>query len=61
MSNKPSEIGIRALKTFLQSFLAVMAAAGTGYVHVATIKGAAVASGAAVISFLTNALNVPPQ
>jgi hypothetical protein len=61
MSNKPSEIGIRALKTFVQSALAVLAASGSGYIHIGVVKAAIVAGGAAAISFLTNALNVPPQ
>lgn len=43
---------IRAGRTFAQSALAVLVAAGTDFVNVALWKGAAVAGGAAVLSYL---------
>jgi hypothetical protein len=50
------QIVIRSIKTAVQTFLAVLVASGTGYVHIATIKGAAIAAGAALLSALNNAL-----
>lgn len=44
----------RGTWTFAQAFLAVVVAAGTDYVNVATWKAAAIAGGAAVFSFLKN-------
>lgn len=57
---------LRAARTALQSFLAVVLAAGTDYVHVSTLKAAAIAGGAAVLAALQRALDeagvspVPP-
>lgn len=50
------EVLIRSAKTAIQTFLAVLVAAGTGYVNIATIKGAAIAAGAALLSALNNSL-----
>lgn len=49
-----TDVANRALKTFAQSALSVLAAAGSGFVDVAVWKGACVAGGAAVISYLWN-------
>lgn len=46
----------RAVKTFVQSTLAVVVAAGTDYVNVATWKAAVIGGGAAAISALYNGL-----
>lgn len=48
------DILVRALKTFAQSFLAVLAASGTGYLEIDALKAASIAGGAAIISFLQN-------
>lgn len=50
------DIVLRALKTFVQAFLAVFIAAGTDYVNVSTLKAAAIAGGAAVFSAVYNLL-----
>lgn len=52
---------IRAVKTGVQAGLAVLIAAGTGYLDVATLKAAGIAAGAAVISFAYNALIAQPD
>lgn len=44
----------RGAWTFAQAFLAVLVASGTDYVNVATLQAAAIAGGAALISFLKN-------
>lgn len=44
----------RGIWTFAQAFFAVVAAAGTDYVNVATWKAAGIAGGAALISFIKN-------
>ena len=44
----------RGVWTFAQAFLAVLVASGTDYVNVATLQAAAIAGGAALISFLKN-------
>jgi hypothetical protein len=49
-------LGIRAAKTFVQAFVAVEVAAGSGYLSLPTIKGAAIAGGAALLSAVQNAL-----
>lgn len=51
------DVGLRALKTGVQAALAILVASGTGYVHVATLKAAAVALGAAALSALQNAIS----
>jgi hypothetical protein len=53
------DVLIRAVKTAVQSGLAILAAAGTGYIHIGTFKAAAVAAGAALISAANNALSTP--
>jgi hypothetical protein len=53
---RAANIGVRAAKTFLQAFIAVEIAAGTGYIDFATAKAAAVAGGAAVLSLAQNLL-----
>ena len=50
------EIAIRSVKTAVQTFLAILVAAGTDYINIATVKGAAIAAGAALLSALNNAL-----
>lgn len=56
MSNKLKDLGIRALKTFIQSTLAILVASGLGYIHLASLKSAVIGGGAAVLSFLNNAI-----
>jgi hypothetical protein len=51
------DIIIRAAKTALQSGLAVVVAAGTGYVDIAVWKVAGIAAGAAFFSALQNGLS----
>lgn len=46
----------RAARTFLQSALAVLVASGAGFVDVQVWRGAAIAGGAALISWLYNSL-----
>lgn len=53
------DVGVRAVKTFVQTFLAVLAGSGTGFVHVSTLRTAAIAAGAAAISALQNVLTTP--
>lgn len=50
------DLALRAVKTFVQAFLAVFIAAGTDYVNVSTVKAAAIAAGAAVFSAVYNAV-----
>lgn len=50
------DILVRSLKTAVQTFLAVLVASGTGYINIATVKGAIIAAGAALISAINNAL-----
>ena len=42
----------RVVVTFLQTFLAVLVAAGTDYLNVSTLRAAAIAGGAAVLAAL---------
>lgn len=61
--SKWRDTGIRALKTGLQAALAILTAAGTGYVHISSLRAAGIAGGAAVLSFLQNAVStaeLPP-
>jgi hypothetical protein len=51
-----SDILTRAVKTAIQSGLAIVVAAGTNFVDVSVWKAAGVAAGAALISALHNAL-----
>lgn len=51
-----NDVAIRALKTFAQSALSVLVAAGSGFVDLAAWKGAAIAGGAALLSYLQNTL-----
>lgn len=51
----------RAVKTFLQTFFALLAAAGTGYLEVATVKGIVIAAGAAALSAISNSIGQAPQ
>lgn len=44
----------RGLWTFAQAFLAVLAVSGTDYLDASVLTSAAVAGGAALISFLKN-------
>lgn len=44
----------RGVWTFAQTFLAVLVASGTDYANIATLQAAAIAGGAAVLSFLKN-------
>lgn len=53
---RAAEIGVRAAKTFVQAFVAVEIAAGSGYLNVDTVKAGAVAGGAAVLSLVQNLL-----
>ena len=46
----------RGLRTFLQAAVAVLVAAGTGYVDIEVWKGAGLAGGMAVLSYLQNLL-----
>lgn len=46
----------RAAKTALQSALAIVVAAGTGFIDASVMKAAAIAGGAAFISAIHNAL-----
>lgn len=43
---------LRAARTFLQSFVAVLIASGADYVDVSTLKAAGVAGGAAVLALV---------
>ncbi len=47
----------RSVKTFIQSALSIVVAAGTNYVDVATWKAAVVGAGAAALSALYNGLS----
>ncbi len=49
-------IGVRAAKTFLQTFLAVITASAVGTIDLSVVKTAAIAGGAAVLSLLQNLL-----
>lgn len=51
------DIVIRATKTAVQTALAVLVAAGTGYIDVAVWKTAVVAAGAAALSAAQNSLS----
>jgi hypothetical protein len=51
------DIIIRAAKTAIQSGLAVVVAAGTGFIDVAVWKVAGIAAGAAFISALQNGIS----
>jgi hypothetical protein len=51
-----TDIAARAAKTAAQSGLAVLVAAGTGYLDASVWKAAGIAAGAAAISALHNAL-----
>ncbi|MGQ0668071.1 MAG: hypothetical protein ACT4PO_00085 [Actinomycetota bacterium] len=44
------DIAERTLFTAAEAFLAVLVAAGTGYVNVSTLRAAAIAAGAAAIA-----------
>jgi hypothetical protein len=57
MKKQLTDIAIRATKTALQSGLAVLIAAGAGYVDAGVWKAAAIAAGAGAISALQNGLN----
>lgn len=46
----------RAAWTFVQTALAIVVAAGTDYVNVATWKGAVIGAGAAALSALKNGI-----
>lgn len=48
------DIANRAFKTFVQAALAVVVASGSGYLEADVWEAAAVAGGAAVLSFLYN-------
>jgi hypothetical protein len=56
MSTNVRDIIIRATKTALQAGLAVVVAAGTGYIDINVWKVAGIAAGAAFFSALQNAL-----
>ena len=49
----------RVARTFVQAFLAVLVASGTGLVSVATITAAAVAGLAAVAAYLHSVVDAP--
>lgn len=46
------DLAERVIFTFAEAFLAVLVASGTGFVNIDTVKGAAIAGGAAVLSVL---------
>lgn len=48
------DLTLKSAKTFLQSFTAVLIAAGAGYLNIATVKAAAVAGLAALLSLVNN-------
>lgn len=51
------EVGVagrRAVRTFVQTAGAILVASGLDYTNLATIKGAAIAGGAAVLAFFMN-------
>lgn len=50
------DIALRAVKTFVQAFLAVFVASGLDFVNVDTLEAAALAGGAAAISAIYNAV-----
>ena len=52
---------VRAAKTFIQAALAVVVASGTNFVSVDVWKGAAIAGGAALLSFLWNLVGGVPE
>lgn len=56
IKQRAAEVGVRAAKTFVQAFVAVEIAAGSGYLNVDTVKAGAVAGGAAVLSLVQNLL-----
>ena len=50
------DVLMRSLKTFLQTFTAVLIASGTGYLEIDVVKTAAIAGGAAVLSVIHNSV-----
>lgn len=54
------EIARRCGRTFLQTFVAVLTASGTGYVHVSVLATAATAGGAAVLALVQRLLDQDP-
>lgn len=51
------KIAYRALKTFFQAALAIVVAAGLGYIDANVWQAAVVAGGAAVLSYAYNVVN----
>lgn len=61
MTPKVKALIVRAAKTFAQAAIAVVVASGSGYVNVDVWKAAAIAGGAALISFAWNLLGGVPE
>lgn len=51
-----NDVGGRAFRTFIQSTLATVVAAGTNYVDINTWKAAVIGAGAATLSAVYNAI-----
>ena len=50
------DIGIRAVKTAIQAFVAMVGLGATSFYNVATLKAAALAAAAAAVSVVMNAI-----
>lgn len=61
MDAKLKALLIRAAKTFAQAALAVVVASGTGYIDGDVWKAAAIAGGAALLSFVWNLVGGVPE